>query len=186
MKGAGVGAAVVDDRDLVEVVRLVDHAAAVGVGAAPLVARRARCGVGLRVDVPAADLRVEVDELRGVIRPACSASRPYWMPALPNGWPAKPARPLLHVRPHALRARAEHVDHEVQDRAAHAAGLRLRVVRVGRREHAVAAGSVWSPLNSESSSAIDRVHGVRVALDRPPSAPAATARPAPHFAGFSK
>ena len=39
----------------------------------------------------------------------------------------------LHVRPDALRPRAEHVDHVVEDRAAHPAGVSLWVIGLGGR-----------------------------------------------------
>ena len=64
VEGAGVGAAHVDDRDLIQVRALVDRAAAVRARQRRLVGDGA-CRLRLVVDVASADLAVDVDELRG-------------------------------------------------------------------------------------------------------------------------
>ena len=61
---AGIGAADVDDRDLIQVRALVDRAAAVRARQRRLVGDGA-CRLRLVVDVASADLAVDVDELRG-------------------------------------------------------------------------------------------------------------------------
>ena len=165
MEGAWVGTAQVDDRNAREVVGLVDRAAAVVVADRRLgpVGPRARVA---EVDVRAADLVVQVDELRGADRPVLQRLEAELDADVADGKPREAVADLLLVRrPHAARPRREHVDHVVRERAAHAAGVRVGVVHLRVGHTRASAGRVGERLPVDGVED-DRVAVVRVALDR--------------------
>ena len=120
VEGAGIGAADVDDRDLIQVRALVDRAAAVRAASAPAgrrrrvpIAARSRCRVRR-------SWLLTSTNCAAVIFPASRALRPYSTPVV-----------VPRAAGEAVaRTAAEDVDHVVLERAANAVRIARRVVDV--------------------------------------------------------
>ena len=126
-----VRAAAIDDRGPSEVVGLVDHPAAVGVRQRRS-RRRDSVGGRVGVDVDAADLRVQVGELsRSDLSPRQRSEPVLHADVVLRRRAEAVADRLLLRRPGGFRVRPEDVDRRVDDRAAHAAGIGLRLVALG-------------------------------------------------------
>ena len=128
VESARIGAAQVDDGDILEIVGLVHGAREVGalerrfIGAEPFRGR-------FQVYVRATDLPVQVDELGGTDDPFHEPLQAVQDADVVNRQPREAVPEfLLHRAPQAFRARPEHVDHVVRQRAAHASRVGFRVV----------------------------------------------------------
>ena len=152
MERAGIGPAQVDDRDVAHLVRFVDRTAAVRVAERRLVGDGAP-RLPLTVDVRPAHLHVQVHEL---------GRRD--LPRLERVEAVLHAHVVERAAGEAVaRAAAEHVHHVVREVAAHAAGVRLRVVALGRRHARARIGRVAERCEVERGQ-LDRVRVVGMAL----------------------
>ena len=150
MEGPGVRAAKVDDRDLVEVVGLVDGAA----GVCPLepdeVRADALAGIDVAVDVGATQVAVEIHELLRRQQPLSQALKAE----LDAGVVERA------VGESVAGPSPEQVHHVVLEGAAHAVGIGLALVHLGGRD--VRAAARRHPRVRNHGRERDRVARVRV------------------------